>query len=103
MMEGFERGSHERWIVVKLDSVSLMPRLGKAAQGMTLTLRRTMENGRRLNIVRRIVVRSGEKLRRMRVYVTVGIKQTSNDEKSPPVARRGYVVRDESRMESLRS
>jgi hypothetical protein len=48
----FERGSPERRIVVKLDSVSLMFKLGKAAQGMALTVRRRMQNGRTLNIVR---------------------------------------------------
>ena len=71
-MEGFERGSHERRIVVKLDSVSLMLRLGKAAQGITLTVSRTMQNGRTLNIVRTIDNGSFEMLRRMCVYVTVG-------------------------------
>ena len=59
-MEGFEG---ERRVVVSLDSVSLMLRLGKAAQGMTLTVRRRIQNGRTLNIVR-IVVRLCE-LRRI--------------------------------------
>ena len=82
-MEGFERGNHERRIVVKLDSLSLMSRLGRPAQGMALAVRRTMQNGRTLNIVRTMVVRSGKILRRMRSYVTMA-------RKSPLAARKGY-------------
>ena len=67
-MEGFEG---ERRVVVSLDSVSLMLRLGKAAQGMTLTVRRRMHNGRTLGIVRMVVRFLG--IRRKRVYVTAGI------------------------------
>ena len=39
-----------------------------------------MQNGRTLNIVRIVVVRLGGMLRRMPVYVTVGIIETSNDQ-----------------------
>lgn len=91
-MGGFERGSQERRIEVKLDSVSLMFRLGKAAQGMTLTVRRRMQNGRTLNIVR-IVVRFP--VRRMRVLVYVTVREISTGSKGEGI------IRDESRMESL--
>jgi hypothetical protein len=71
-----ERGSKERRIGLKLDSVSLMFRPGKPAQGMTLTVRRTMQNGRTLSIVRRIDNGRAKCCVECGVYVTVG---TSND------------------------
>jgi hypothetical protein len=79
-MGGFERGSPERRIVAKLDSVSLMFRLGKAAQGMTLTTRRRMLNGRTLNIVR-IVVRLDRTAYKVRVLVYVAVREISTGSK----------------------
>ena len=40
---------------MKLDSVSLIFRFGKAAYGITLNVRRRMQSGRTLNIVRIVV------------------------------------------------